>query len=153
MFQSSLLLAKRFLFNLLFSFYLSLLEVPLSPVLRVLLLVLDHLLQRAILQVLLLLLQHQEILLLLLLHLNIIHFSLHLILKTLLIILEVVLRLFLVRFVLSYPELFLVVLLSLPVHLIFLSLQVPLLLRHDVLGPLLRLVDLLPRLLFFLFQQ
>ena len=146
MVQPRLLFAHHLLFYLAPGLLLLLSEVHLFAVLGLLLLVLDHLLERGVLEGLLLLLHLEVLLLLVLLLFNVVNFSAHFVFETLLLVLDVGLELLLQSPVLLLDHHLLFLLLSHAFHLLLVVLHVALALRHYVFGAFLGLVDLLPRL-------
>jgi len=153
MLQSSLLLPKCLLFHLLLGTQLLLLELTLSSFLCLALLVLYHLLQRTVFQILLLLREHKKVFLFLLLILDIFDFPLNFILKPLFIHLQILFLLILNSLILRHPHLFFFFFLTQSFHLLFLCFQITLLLGHYVLSTLFRLINLFPSFLLFLLEE
>lgn len=118
-----------------------------------LLLAADHLLHRTVLQLLLLPKPLVHLLLLSLLHLGHLRLATHFLFRLLPRQLNVAFLLVLEHPVLSHLHLFFLLLFPHSLHLLLVVLLVPLLLLHDVLGSLLRLVDFLPSLKYQLLNR
>lgn len=153
MVQTLLLLPHHLVLDLHAGTSLLLLEVALLLFLGFLLLRFDHLLEGVVLHVLLLLLHLEEVLLLSLFVLEILHVPLNLLLKAFLVPFDVALQLLLERPVLGLPLSLFFLFLPLSLQLLLHVFDVSLSLLKDVLRLLLGLINLLPGFLLLLLEQ
>ena len=144
MLKPLLFLPDYFLLDLLSGSSLLFGKISIFLVDSVLLLVLDHLLEGTVLQVLLLFLHLEHVLLFTLFLLNVLNIPLYLLFKTFFLTFNILLQLFLNCSILLLSDLFFFLFLSKPFHFLLLRLHISLLLSHNVFGSLLCFINLLP---------